>query len=165
MIFGTGHIIFEYDSVEYELEETQILSDEPITKELVNESDIANIAKYYQFDDRWQVQVLYNIYKNESFITQFKTIYALKNNNVYLKRFSDGNYFKDSNGDRVLFNMTMKPAYYESKSKHDYLLITFRSLTAVDLVQTALDDNTIFNEKGSDLFPLTDEDGNLILSE
>lgn len=164
MIHGTRHIVFEYSSTEYELEEVRITKDETIDKEILLESELANEISIYNFDERHEINCLYNVYKDSSVISRFKTIWALRNNDVYLKYY-DGNWFKDSSGNRVLYRMNMKLTHYETADRKDYLLITFRSLKPVDFVQSALDNKTILVRKQDMIFPLTDSDGNIQLYE
>lgn len=164
MIHGTGYIIFKYSGTEYPLLETSITKDETVDKELALESDLSNEVSYYNYDERHEVECLYNIYKNASFITQFKTIYALRNNDVKLK-LNDGNYFLDFDGNEADYRMTMQLVHYKTGDRKDYLLIKFRSLKPVDLVTSALSEDTLFTEKGGCLYPLLDEDGNIQIGE
>ena len=160
MIHGTRHIVFEYNSTEYELEEVRITKDETIDKEIVLESELANEISIFNYDERHEINLLYNVYKDSSVISRFKTIWALRNNDVYLKYY-DGNWFVNEDGDRVLYRMTMKLTHYETPDRKDYLLVTFRSLEPVDFVQSALPSNTILTRKQDMIFPMTDSDGNI----
>lgn len=165
MIHGTGYIIFKIGTTEYPLEESKIINFGTISKELELEDEIANEVEYYNHSERLNIDAIYNIYKNPDTIVQFKSIYALRNQDVKL-RLNDGNYFLDEDGEESDFRMTMKPVHYETGDRKDYLLISFRSLKPVDLVLSALDEDTMFVERNGGLYPnMTEPDNENIISE
>lgn len=164
MIHGTACIVIKYNNVEYKLEESIMTDMTVIKKQLVIESDISSRIKKHTIGKRLKIDSLYNVYKNDSFISQFNLIYALDGLEVKLK-LADGKYFVDNNGDEANFIMDISPKFYNTKDFKEYFLISFESTNNVDLIQSALSVNQMFSEIKGGLFPLTDEDGNLILSE
>lgn len=163
MILGTTHPVFKSGSTEIELGYVNVLKNEPIQKELRSESDLGNSVSIYNYSDRWLFQVRFNIFRHASQVmTKFYELYPYKNTNVYLKPHKDGKYFKNSSGTEVLFRMTLKLTELETRDFKDTIICTFESLTEVDLQQSALPENVIWNvQTGGIRRPLTDSSGNI----
>ena len=163
MILGTSYPKFEYNSTEVSLGYVNVLKNEPIKKEARLEKEIANEVYIHNYSDRWLFQVSYNIFRHASQVMpKFYELYPYENQEVYLKPHADGNYFKNSSGERVLFKLTLQLTETNTRDFKDTIICTFESLTPIDLQQSALPENVIWNvQTGGIRRPLTDSSGNI----
>jgi len=139
-IFGSAAPKFVFD-LGGENEATVILNywvttiDEPDSREIVHESEIEADRDFIDRGDFWVYEGRVNLHKYSSmaFIrSKFEEINQFNKKKVTLWRHQDGEPFKDSNGNNLLFYMKITPTFLTTLDFRDILIINFRSLGAID---------------------------------
>jgi hypothetical protein len=145
-IFGTDHPQFVSDPtgtpVTIDLEYFFPTKDEPesLRAESVESQLTAERFILTRGGDFWEYSGWYYLFKEGSTIedvrTKFDAIYQFNRTNVGLKKHADGDYFRDSDDNIILFYMECFPANIgkavggDLLDYRDVLYMTFRSLKA-----------------------------------
>lgn len=144
-IFGAGAPKFVHD-LGGENEATVLLdhwiqtNDGLDTKEKQIESELEASRDYIVLGDFLQIEGRVNLYAFGALTairSKFEEIYQFNNTDVVLYKHRDGQPFKDSSGNNVLFRMHVTPKNLTTLDYRDILIINFRSLTAVDYSESS----------------------------
>ena len=165
MIFGTRIPKFiDQSGNTVSLEYAKILEDAPSYRMVEQESVINNYINNIHLGVHWVFKVRIHLYKHgaSAAITAYNNLIQYLGTDVYLYPHSEGNTYKDSSGNDVLFRVQeVTPAYFETPDFKDIILMSFKSTKLVDLSELTLPNNTIFTRKQDMIFPMTDSDGNI----
>lgn len=112
-------------------------ADEPDSlREIINESELEDDRDIISLGGEfWKFEGFVHLHKYsdpELIRSKFEEIYQFNRQNVVLYKHKDGNYFKDTNGDAVLWKMNCFPKNYQPLDYRDLLIVQFRSLKGVD---------------------------------
>lgn len=110
-------------------------------KEVIVESELSAYRRILDHGDYLTFEGTINLLKYGSLSdirAKFEEIYALNKQNVYLWKHSDGQPYKDRNGDNVLFYMKVTPRNLQSLDYRDLLFISLRSLAEVDYSDSSI---------------------------
>lgn len=113
--------------------------DEPESMMITHESDINKHREYDYFtvnpiEDHWLFEGIINLGKYTYPASKYNEINAHKRQLVQLWRHADGDYFKNTNGDTILFLLKdIIPFRFEKPGFPDRLLLKFESQDFVDI--------------------------------
>ena len=149
-ITSSGSGTHTYDaSVTVSLDKMVIVKDEPVVRQIIQESEITGHREYVRRGDHWDFQIRLNLFKYSDPRSKYEELYQYLHRKVSLYRHSDGSPFVDSDGNDALFIFdAMLSKYLTTIDYEDLLILTFKSLDWVDLsddsiVTTALTEISI----------------------
>ena len=109
--------------------------DEPETrKEIIHDSELEADRNIIPLGDYWAFEGYINLLKYPDLASRrskFEEIYAYNKKVVTLWKHRDGQPFKDSAGNNVLFYLNATPKNFGTLDYRDVLILQFRSLTEV----------------------------------
>lgn len=148
-ILGTsGNSKFEYNSTEVTINNNVFLKFEPIVFERKLESSLTGEVYIDRIGERYLFECQSYIGEEKSFITAFNNLYQYKNRQVYCAPFAEGEYFQDSNGNKVLCDLYMRWSYLKTRNYYDLLICTFETLKPIDFSKMVLPANVIIDSNG-----------------
>ena len=109
--------------------------DEPEIREVVHESELQASRQIVPRGDFWIFEGRINLYKYGTLAeirSKFEEIYQYNNSEVELYKHRDGEAYKDSSNNSVLFYLRVTPRNLTTLDYRDILMLTFRSLKSVD---------------------------------
>jgi len=140
-IFGTTGPKFVYDLGGVNEATVQInhwvpQDDEPDIKEIVQESELQADREYIDLGEYRSFTGLVLLCKYESLATarsKFEEIYQYRKKKVILYKHSDGQPYKDSGGNNVLFYLRqVSPRNFQTLDYKDVLFLEFKATGEVD---------------------------------
>jgi len=157
MIFGVGSPKFVYTSEE-NIETTVLLGhavvtrNDPAVKKIVHESELGCDRTFIPLGEGRELEIRVNLFRFSNPRSKLQEIMQYKNKLVKLWLHDDGEPYKDSSGNAVLFYIDeATPIYWESLDYKDMLILKFLSTAAVDLSDSTaivpqLDEITMTND-------------------
>lgn len=163
MIIGTsGQSKLEYNGTEVLIKNNVFLKFEPIIFERRLEDEIDGTIYIDHVGERFLFECQSHIGDEKKFIDEFNRVYEYRNKQVYCAPFFEGEYFKDSAGNRVLCQVTMRWSYLKTRNYYDLLICTFETLKPVDFSKMVLPNDVIID---SNKMVILDSNGNYLTGE
>ena len=138
-ILGVGVPQMVYDrggagEVTIPLPYSVVLSSEPSTELLVNESDIDGAREVHSRATHWTVEIMYHLFKEADPITKYGILTSYKNTPVSFYLHDDASPFTqaaDTNADAMFALKEVTPFYLETSRYKDGLRLVFESMEPV----------------------------------
>ena len=130
---GTGTHTYDAE-VSVSLSKIVIIKDEPVVRQVIQESEITGHREYVRRGDHWNFELRMNLFKYSDPRSKYEELYQYLHKKVSLYRHNDGTPFMQSDGTDALFIFdAMLSRYLTTVNYEDLLILTFKSLDFVDL--------------------------------
>jgi len=140
-IYGnTSPIIIVSGTTQVNLTNCVVQKDEPVWEYIEHSSIINGYRSIVRKGARWEIELIYYIYKAGTILQQYNLANTLQNllwndNWFYYYRHNNGDAYRDSNGWGVHFKLVeFKPFHLENSTYKDAVLLKIISLDYVKIV-------------------------------